>query len=165
MQDEQGADQGPRRHRGHRDQQARDPRAGRAGQRAVRRDARDRQRQHGGGQVGTASLRAVPFCTPMAAASTTMSAYRRPVGTGGAVSAAMITAAASRTAWTPAATPSAARGCWSADGRGARNQRADRETGDRDDRGKRGEPRRSGQREGQEDHVAGHVGHKDVTEE
>jgi len=55
---------------------------------------------------GTASLRAVPFCTPMAAASTTISAYRRPVGTGGAVSAAMITVAASRTAWTPAATPS-----------------------------------------------------------
>src|ERR1035437_5559692 len=56
--------------------------------------------------TGTASLRAVAFCAPIAAESTTIRAYRRPAGTGGAVSAAMITAAPSRTAWIAAVTPS-----------------------------------------------------------
>jgi len=166
MQDEQGADQGAQQHRGHRDQPARDPRAGRAGQRAVRRDARDRQRQHGGGQVGHGQLArgAVLHAhgggkhhdqrVPQARG------YRRSGQRGHDHRGGEQDRLDPRG---DAEQPLAAAGQLTAEA--PRDQCADRETGDRDDRGQRGEPARAGQREGQEDHVAGHVGHEDVTEE
>ena len=88
------------------------------------------------------------------------------MGIGLEVSAAMVTVSARITASIPAVTPSSSSRRQARTGQAPGTaQSAHGEAADRDDRRERGEPVHAGQREREEHHVAGHVGHEDVPED